>query len=606
MIIDGYTLVKNLGKGEFGEVFLAQKIETGQLFAIKKVPKQKVEVPSIKKYFSNEVTILKELHHKNIIRLETIKQTMRNYYIITEYYNGGGLTECLRKHKMIKGRPFSEEIVQHLMKQIVDALIYLHSKGLVHRDLKLDNLLVNFESEEDKRNLNMLKAEVKIIDFGFATYLDNEGLRYSILGSPINMDPVLLTKLINQNVSNFIGYSEKADIWSLGTVCYEMITGRLIFQAQNVIDLVRLVEDGIYHIPTDLSQEIVSFLTSMLQYSSKNRLSAVELSNHPFLTKNVNEFTKLDLTQIPYIIDQKGIILNIKKDATDKPMFDVQAKLNYYQQQQYYKNIGNNYNTIQYETGYNYFANTGPKYYMANPNPYRQISTNPQPAPIQGIATNPLFNQYNKKNLKQAYTYKEQNNNQIYKLNYQNNHNYNFYKNIKQKDEELLKNLNEIYPKALRTHEQQNGKDFLQNKNGLTHQASQNNIHNYNIYSNNPISYKIPYLYSQYSTGVPPISNTVNTSPIPFTGPIQVNKRMAKSPIPFSGMDNDIHSTPNTFYGKPHHIRNKSNNPYIHGYRGSLYTETKNEITSEALDGLFDFGVGKELEPEPDFIIEQK
>ena len=612
MIIDGYSLIKSLGRGEFGEVFLAQKNETGQLFAIKKVSKKKVEVPSIKKYFLNEVTILKELQHKNIIKLETIRQTIHNYYIITEYYNGGGLTECLRKHKMIKGRPFSEEVVQHLMRQIIDALIYLHSKRIVHRDLKLDNLLVNFESEEDKKNLNMLKAEVKIIDFGFATYLDNTGLRYSILGSPINMDPVLLTKLINQNVSNLIGYSEQADIWSLGTVCYELITGRVIFHAQNVIDLVRLVEEGIYHIPTELSQEIVSFLTSMLQYSSKNRLSAVELSNHPFLTKNVNEFTRLDLTQLPYRIDQNGIILNIKKDATDRPIFDVQARLNYYQQQQYYKNIRSNTN-MQYPTGYNYFANTGPKYYMANPNPYRQMTNNPQSKPVQGIISNPLINQYNyNNNLKQAYTYQEQNNNQKYNLNYPNNLNYNnytIYKNQKQKDSDLSKDLNEIYPKNLRTHGQDKGKDYLQYKNGLNQQISQNNnnyYNNYNVYSNNPISNKIPYQYSQNSTGVLPISNTVNPMPIPFSGPIPVNNRMAKSPIQFSGMDDDIHSTPNPFYENHHHIKNKLNNRSIQENRKNIYTDTNKEITSEALDGLFDFNIGKELEPEPEFTIEKK
>ena len=321
MLIDGYSLVKCIGRGAFGEVYLTSKNENNQLFATKKVSKQKIESPSIEKYFINEITILKELNHKNIVKLETIRQTLHNFYIITEFYNGGNLSDCLRKHRMIKGKPFSEEIVQYLMRQIVDAVKYLHSRRIIHRDLKLENLLINFESEEDKKNLNMLKAEVKIIDFGFATYLDNTGLRYSILGSPINMDPILLTKLINQNVTSLIGYSEKADIWSLGTICYELITGKAIFRAQNLIDLVKLVEIGAYHIPADLSQEIVTFLNSMLQYTSSYRLSAEELSNHPFLTKSINEFTKLDLTKYSNNIDEKGIVFNIKKNPQkEKPL----------------------------------------------------------------------------------------------------------------------------------------------------------------------------------------------------------------------------------------------------------------------------------------------
>ena len=153
MMIEDYSLIKSIGKGEFGEVFLTSKKGTNQLFATKKVSKQKIESPSIKKYFTNEVTILKELQHKNIIRLEEIRQTPHNFYIITEYYNGGSLSDCLRKHRMIKGKPFSEEVVQHLMRQIIDALRYLHSKRIIHRDLKLDNLLINFESEGDKNNI---------------------------------------------------------------------------------------------------------------------------------------------------------------------------------------------------------------------------------------------------------------------------------------------------------------------------------------------------------------------------------------------------------------------------------------------------------------------
>ena len=109
MNIDEYTLLKSIGKGEFGEVYLTKKIGTNQLFATKKVSKQKLETPSIKKVFINELNILKELNHPNVIKLETFRQTEHNVYIITEYYNGGSLYDCLRKHRMLKGKPFSQK-----------------------------------------------------------------------------------------------------------------------------------------------------------------------------------------------------------------------------------------------------------------------------------------------------------------------------------------------------------------------------------------------------------------------------------------------------------------------------------------------------------------
>ena len=666
MMIDEYTLTKCIGRGAFGEVYLTTKKGTDKLFATKKVSKQKIETPSIKKYFINELTILKQLQHKNIIRLETIRQTVHNYYIITDYYNGEDLSGCLRKHRMIKGKPFSEEIVQHIMRQLIDALKYLHSKRIIHRDLKLDNILINFESEEDKKNLNILKSEVKIIDFGFATYLDDTGLRYSILGSPINMDPVLLTKLINQNVSNSIGYSEKADIWSLGTVCYELIIGKAIFHAQNLLDLVRLVEMGTYHVPTNLSEETVSFLTSMLQYTSKYRLNAEELSKHPFLTKNVNEFTKIDLSNIANKVDANGIIINIKKNPlNEKPSFDVQARLNYYQQQQFYKNFQNNIDQ-RFTPAYNYFA-TGPKYYKVNTNkPTNQNQLNPQTNQTQGIL-NPLQNPQINNPLRQAYTLKENNNLQNQQINKNSN-------NIpaEQQYKKLHSNQNH-YAINYQTHNNSSSNNPINNN--YINQQNQNNYtkNNYtnnniiennkikttkntevtgevngklpkgtrmpgNIYNNFPKQQNYDYKKMQYNTyqtktndeennikkynhhinkyntktnhnesiqknKFPSYPDYLKPSPIPFTEPFKNNNRMNNNPIPFSGMDDDIYSPPNPFARRNEGYINSS----VSGNRESHFmnNEIKKEISSEALDGLTNFNIGKELEPEPEIVLEK-
>ena len=298
--IGDIILIKCLGKGSFGEVYLSQKKDGKEFFATKKIDRKTADKPELKKYFDNEIEILKQLDHPNIVKLEGVRRSLSNYYIIMEYINGGGLSDCLKKYMEKHGKPFSEEIVQYLMKQIVDGIHYLHSRKIIHRDLKLDNIMVNFDSELDKENLNMMKAKIKIIDFGFATKLTAEknDLTYSAVGSPINMDPIILRKFSKKKDVNLnIGYDEKADIWSIGTVCYELLIGKAVFNAKTMNDLVDKVEKGSYNVPKTVSQEVVSFLNGMLQYNSKYRLDSEDLLKHPFLTKNVSQFTKINTTQ---------------------------------------------------------------------------------------------------------------------------------------------------------------------------------------------------------------------------------------------------------------------------------------------------------------------
>ena len=615
MMIDDYTLIKCIGKGAFGEVYLTSKKGTNKLFATKKVSKEKVNSPQVKKNFVNEISILKEIQHKNIVKLEAIRQTLHNYYIITEYYNGGGLYDCLKKYRMIYGRAFSEEIVQHLTRQILDALKYLHMRKIIHRDLKLENLLINFESEEDKNNFNMLKAEVKIIDFGFSTYLDGGGLRYSVLGSPINMDPILLKKLLNQNMSNLIGYDEKADIWSLGTVCYELSVGEMPFKAQNMLELIAKVEKGIYHIPTSLSQEFASFLNCMLRYESKSRLSAEELSRHPFITKNINEFSKIDLSKFANRIDEKGIIIDIKKN---------QAQQTYYQNQNYSNNIIKN--------TYNYFgnANTGTKYYMANTKPQIGKELYTQPAQVQDLGLNNLQRQYT---YKQPLVYKDKNILVKNKIPFDTNRVQNYQMNLG--NQKYAYNNNNLYQKKgnnsiviYNTNNEyedniSNGKSKKISKAGSFNNLTPNEIsleHQYNQKVPDPlttennnqmqrnkknnftrqISSKITndFYRNQYT-------NIMNPSPEPYSG-MHINNNMISTPVTYPATNVENNFIQNQFAETKK--LNDGNYNSLNEYQENELPnyEPKEEVSSKALDDLFDMNIGNELPPEPEVMVNQK
>ena len=321
MQIDNYILDKQLGAGAFGEVYLSKlATDPSKLFATKVYERKKIEGTGQFKYLTNECNIMHDLNHPNIVKLVDVKKTKNHYYIMMEYCNGGELEGALEKYKEKYGKPFSEELVQYFMRQIIDAFKYIHANGVIHRDIKLENILLHYKTEEDKNNLNLMNATAKIIDFGFACKISGNNLAHTAVGSPLNAAPVILKKMTGESAK--LGYDQKADIWSLGSICYHMLIGKPIFDAEDMDDLISKVEKGSYKLPANLSREIVSFLNGMLQYEPKNRLTAEQLSNHEFLRNNVKDFHKIDLTSISGKVSGNQIEVNTKKNRTIWSIFN--------------------------------------------------------------------------------------------------------------------------------------------------------------------------------------------------------------------------------------------------------------------------------------------
>jgi len=327
-----FTFIKNLGKGSFGDVFLTKKANSPQLYAAKKIPISNLKREKFAQYLKNEINIMKILGHKNIVKLHEVIKRDKNIYIIMEYINGGTLLDYLTSYKkMHNDKPFPQKIIQYFLKQIVDGLIHIHSKDVLHRDIKLENILLNFPPEIKKENRDYTQAQIKIIDFGLSTQLrhyqykdkDKKTLAQSAVGTPMYMDPIILSKYDKYGgIKKYQLYDEKCDIWSLGAITYEMLTGQNLFQAKNMTDLLNKIKKGNYFLNVnELSSEIISFLNCMLQYKPEKRLSAQELAKHQFLTRNSDDFTKADVTKIDYKIVGGRLILNIFDNNTIGMLF---------------------------------------------------------------------------------------------------------------------------------------------------------------------------------------------------------------------------------------------------------------------------------------------
>ena len=285
MLNSKYTEVKELGKGSFSTVYLAKR--DNLFYAIKQINLLELKPQEIN-LLEAEKKILKVLKHPNIIKLYNIRTFNLSgvVQLVLEYCNGGTLKDCLYKYIEKYGKPFPEKLVQYFMKQILSALNYLHKNNIIHRDLKLDNIMIQYYTQEDLNNQNLYSSEIKLIDFN-TSFFSNFKLPTTIVGIVPNMAPTIIKNIINSEEQS---YDEKIDIWSLGTLCYEMLFGKPLFSGNQ--QTIQNIINGIFDIPDTISYEAKIFLYCMLQKNGYNRLSAEQLLNHDFIIKNCELFNK--------------------------------------------------------------------------------------------------------------------------------------------------------------------------------------------------------------------------------------------------------------------------------------------------------------------------
>lgn len=298
-----WKLGKTLGKGSSGRVRLAKNMETGQLAAIKIVPKRnnlhsKNDASSTSNSSSNsytstssntstilnttvntntnashsnvatnpygierEIVIMKLITHSNVLGLYEVWENKSELYLVLEYVDGGELFDYL----VSKGKLCEREAV-HYFKQIVQGVSYCHSFNICHRDLKPENLLL------DKKN-----RTIKIADFGMAALEVSNKLLQTSCGSPHYASPEI--------VMGKPYHGGPSDVWSCGIILFALLTGHLPFNDDSIKKLLLKVQAGKYQMPQNLSKEARDLISKILVVNPARRVKTEEILRHPLIVK---------------------------------------------------------------------------------------------------------------------------------------------------------------------------------------------------------------------------------------------------------------------------------------------------------------------------------
>ncbi|KAJ5610715.1 hypothetical protein N7510_007434 [Penicillium lagena] len=327
MSIGRYTRLDEIGRGSFATVYQGVHTKSRTYVAIKSVNLSKLN-KKLKDNLSSEIDILKGLHHPHIVALIDCQESTSHIHLVMEYCALGDLSlfikrrETLANHRYTRdmiakypnprGGALNEVVVRHFLKQLSSALHFLRDRNLIHRDIKPQNLLLcpspssyrsgvaqvipykgSDDSYEPITGLESLPM-LKIADFGFARSLPATSLAETLCGSPLYMAPEIL---------RYEKYDAKADLWSVGTVLYEMVVGRPPFRATNHVELLRRIEKGEDRIrfPEDnpASDDIKKLIRGLLKRNPVERLNFPEFFNNHVIKDEIPGLVPDDLPRRP-------------------------------------------------------------------------------------------------------------------------------------------------------------------------------------------------------------------------------------------------------------------------------------------------------------------
>ena len=264
-----YKVISKIGEGCYGTVFLAMNLITKQNVAIKKINKIKEnEIDDLE--VKNEINILRNLDHPNIVKIIEFYSTENAYYIITDYCPSGELFNQINNS-------YNEFQLAVLFYQIFSGLYYLHTNNIIHRDLKLENILLS-EIEKDYKS-NLKYFWIKIIDFGTSKIFSKHRKEKSIVGSSYYIAPEVLNQC----------YNEKCDTWSVGVILYMLICGKPPFDGEDDFKIIDKIKIGKFDDQNkrllNSSEEVQDLVHKLLNVNIKKRLSAHEALGHPWFKK---------------------------------------------------------------------------------------------------------------------------------------------------------------------------------------------------------------------------------------------------------------------------------------------------------------------------------
>ncbi|CAG8519325.1 11739_t:CDS:2 [Ambispora gerdemannii] len=260
-ILGNYMLTKTLGAGSMGKVKLATHSLTNEKTKDKD-PSTKEDNKEIRTI--REASIMLLLYHPYIVKLNEVMKLADHYYMFFEYVNGGQMLDYIISHGKLK-----EKHARKFARQIASALDYCHRNSIVHRDLKIENILIS------------KSGAIKIIDFGLSNLYSPRGHLSTFCGSLYFAAPELL------NAKLYTG--PEVDVWSFGIVLYVLVCGKVPFDDQSMPALHAKIKRGIVEYPSWLSNDCRNLLSRMLVTNPANRASLAEVMNHPWMNKGFDK-----------------------------------------------------------------------------------------------------------------------------------------------------------------------------------------------------------------------------------------------------------------------------------------------------------------------------